>query len=199
MLCRRPYRTFLSRQTGKLVEVTGCGSYPVTERCVKPPVVVPHSVLGEHSKSEIIRDLPHSCKNVNSSDVYDSCKYDDSNIVDVRNVNEVSKVKRAYVNNHNNSDNEKLVRRRCYVCLCKESKHERFSIFGGCQSVYYCSKSCQLKGWKQHQVFCKAISQLVTERKEKLHKAGVYKSALVPSERDQMIQLIGENVLLIAR
>ena len=34
----------------KLVKVTGSGGYPVTEPCINPPVVVPHSVLGENSK-----------------------------------------------------------------------------------------------------------------------------------------------------
>ena len=156
MLCRRPYRTFLSRQAGKLVEFTECKGYPVTERCGKPPiVVVPHSVLDKNSKSGVIQDLPHSRKHVNSFDMYDSCKYDESNIVDVRNVNKVNKVKSTYVNSHNNSDNEKLLRRRCYVCLCKENKHERFSVCAGCQTVYYCSESCQLKGWKRHRLLVK--------------------------------------------
>lgn len=36
---------FLSIQTEKLVEFNGFGNYPVTEQCVRPPVVVPHSVL----------------------------------------------------------------------------------------------------------------------------------------------------------
>ena len=76
------------------------------------------------------------------------------------------------------------------MCLCKESKHVRFSVSGSCQFVYYCSKSCQLKSWKQHQVLCKAISQLVVERKVKIHKAGVYNTTLVPSESDQVVQLI---------
>ena len=82
MLCRGSYRTFLSRKTGKLVEVTGCAGHPVTLKFVQPPLVVPHSVLGGYSKSCITQDLPHSCKYVyvNSSEVYDSCKYDDSNI-----------------------------------------------------------------------------------------------------------------------
>ena len=155
MLCRRPYRMFLSRQGGKLVEVTECKSYPVTEQCFKPPIVVPHSVLGKNSTSGVIQDLPHSCKYVNSSDMYDNCKYDESNIVDVRNVNKVNKVKSTYVNSHNNSDNEKLLRRRCHVCLCKENKHERFSVCAGCQTVYYCSESCQLKGWKRHRFLVK--------------------------------------------
>ena len=57
--------------------------------------------------------------------------YDDSNIVDVRHVNKVNKVKSTFVNNHNNSDKEKLERKRCYVCLCKKSKHGRFSVCAG--------------------------------------------------------------------
>ena len=50
-----------------------------------------------------------------------------------------------------------------------------------------------MKGWKQRQVFCKVISQLVTERTEKIHKAGVYSKTLAPSERDQVVQLIAEK------
>ena len=110
---------FLSRQAGKLVEVTECKSYPVTEQCFKPPIVVPHSVLGKNSTSGVIQDLPHSCKYVNSSDMYDNCKYDESNIVDVRNVNKVNKVKSTYVNSHNNSDNEKLLRRAAMCVFVK--------------------------------------------------------------------------------
>ena len=53
-----------------------------------------------------------------------------------------------------------------------------------------------MEEWKQHQVLCKAISQLVTERKEKMHKAGVYNTTLAPSERDEVVQLTGEKCLL---
>ena len=66
------------------------------------------------------------------------------------------------------------------MCLCEESKHERFSVCEGCPTVYYCTKSFQLEGWKHNQVLFKAISKLVTERKEKIDKAGVYNTALVP-------------------
>ena len=78
----------------------------MTERCVKPTVVVPHSVLGENSKSSIIQDLPHSCKYVNSSEVYGSCKYDGSNIVDFRNVNKEKKinVNTTFANNYDDSN-----------------------------------------------------------------------------------------------
>ena len=53
-----------------------------------------------------------------------------------------------------------------------------------------------MKGWKQHQVLCKIISQLLIERKEKPHKAGVYNRTLALSDRDQVIELIGEKYLL---
>ena len=53
-----------------------------------------------------------------------------------------------------------------------------------------------MNGWKQHQVFCKTVSQLVTERKKKIHKAGVYSTTLALSERDQVVQLIGEKYFL---
>ena len=141
---------FLSRKTGKPVELTGCAGYPVAEQSVQPPLVVPRSVLCENSKSCITQHLPHSCKYVyiNSSEVYESCKYNDSNIVDVRsvkkenkinvkttfvnnydgnntvdvrNVNKLNKVKGTSVNNHNNYDNRELQRVCCYACLCKES------------------------------------------------------------------------------
>ena len=77
----------------------------------------------------------------------------------------------------------------------KESKLERFSVCGGCQSVCYCSRNLQFKGWNQHQVLCKAISRLFTKSKENIHKAGVYNTTLVPSERDRVVQLIGEKCL----
>lgn len=104
--------------------------------------------------------------------------------VAVRNINKVNKVKSTSANNRNNSDNEKLGKRRCYVCFRKESKHVWFSVFGCCESMYYCSRTSQLKGWKQHQVVCEPISQLGTARKEKIHKTGIYNTILTLSERD---------------
>ena len=50
---------------GKLVEVSVCKVYPETERCIKPAVVVTHSVLGKNSKSDITQDFLHCCKYVN--------------------------------------------------------------------------------------------------------------------------------------
>ena len=103
---RGSYRTFLSNKTVKLVEVNGCGGYSVTGRCVKPTVVLAHSVLVEISKSCITRDLPSSCKYVNSSEVYDNWKYDDSNIVGIRSVNKENKinVKTTFVNKQDNNN-----------------------------------------------------------------------------------------------
>ena len=94
MLYRRSYRTFLTMKIGKLVKVTGYAVYLVTEWCVKPPVVLPLSVLCKNSKFGITQDLPNSCKYVNNSEVYGSCKYDVSNFFDVRSV----KIKENKVN-----------------------------------------------------------------------------------------------------
>ena len=81
------------------------------------------------------------------------------------------------------------------MCLCKKRKHERFSVCGDCQNKYYYSKIYQLKEWKHHQVLCEARRQLITERKEKIDKAAVSNTALLPPERDQVVQLIGEKCL----
>ena len=79
-------------------------------------------------------------------------------------------------------DNESLL----IMTHCKwVTVMRNFCVSGNGQSLYYCSKSCQLKEWKQHQVLCKTISQLITERKEKLHKADVYNTTLALPEKDQ--------------
>ena len=63
-------------------------------------LVLARLVVDENSESAITQDLPHSCKYFNSSEVYDSCKYDDSNIIGVRIVNKEKKinVKTTFVN-----------------------------------------------------------------------------------------------------
>ena len=83
---------FLTMKTGKLVNATGCRGYLVTEWCVKPLAVVPLSVPCENSKSGISQDLPNSCKYVTNSEVYDNCKYDGSNFVDISSVNKENKI-----------------------------------------------------------------------------------------------------------
>ena len=47
----------------ELVAVTGSGGDPVTERCVKPLVVVPQSVLSENSKSALFK-ICHTVANI---------------------------------------------------------------------------------------------------------------------------------------
>ena len=66
---------------GKLVEVSGCKVYPVTVRCVKPAIVVTHTVLSENAKSGMTQDFPYCYKYVDRSKVYDSCKFHGSNIM----------------------------------------------------------------------------------------------------------------------
>ena len=83
--------------------------------------------------------------------------------------------------------------RYCHVCRVAESGVNKFKMCANCQCVYYCSKSCQLKGWKQHKTVCDAISQLKVDRKASVCKIGIYITNLPLSEQDQVVQLIGEK------
>ena len=79
------------------------------------------------------------------------------------------------------------------MCRVIERGVDKFKMCANCQCVYYCSKKSQLKGWKQHNTVCDAISQLKVNRKASVSKIGIYNTALPPSEQDQVVQLIGEN------
>ena len=68
-----------------------------------------------------------------------------------------------------------------------------FKLCANCHCVYYCGKSCQLKGWKQHKTVCHAINQLKVDRKASVYKTGIYNTTLPPSEQNQVVQLIGEK------
>ena len=83
--------------------------------------------------------------------------------------------------------------RYCHVCRVAESGVNKFKMCANCQCVYYCSKSCQLKGWKQHKTVCDAISHLKVDRKASVCKIGIYITNLPLSEQDQVVQLIGEK------
>ena len=83
--------------------------------------------------------------------------------------------------------------RYCHVCRVGEMGVDKFKKCANCQCVYYGSKSCQLKGWKQHKTVCDAISQLKVDRKSSVCKTSIYNKFLPPSEQDQVVQLIGEK------
>ena len=83
--------------------------------------------------------------------------------------------------------------RYCHVCRVGEMDVDKFKMCANCQCVYYSSKSCQLKGWKQHKTVCDAISQLKVDRKSSVCKTSIYNKTLPPSEHDQVVQLIGEK------
>ena len=67
------------------------------------------------------------------------------------------------------------------------------AVLTSLKCVYYCSKSCQLKWWKQRKTVCDAISKLKVDRKASVRKTGIYNRTLPPSEQDQVVQLIGEK------
>ena len=58
--------------------------------------------MGKNASTGINQDLPHDCKYVSSLEVYDSCKYDDSKIVDVRDKENQINVKTSFVNRYDN-------------------------------------------------------------------------------------------------
>ena len=53
------------------------------------------------------------------------------------------------------------------MCRVPERGADNFQMCGNCQCLYYCSKSCQLKEWKQHETVCDGINQLKVDRKRK--------------------------------
>ena len=91
--------------------------------------------------------------------MYDSCKYDDSNIVDVRNANKENKI--TFVNKFDDNNNvydrnvnkvllwiitkSLLMRRRCCVRLRKQSKYERLVSLG---VVSRCIIVAEVASWK---------------------------------------------------
>ena len=79
------------------------------------------------------------------------------------------------------------------MCRVAERGVNKIKMCANCQCVYYCSKSCQLEGWKQHETVCNAISQLKVDREASVCKTDVYNTNLSPSEQDQVVQLIGER------
>ena len=70
---------------------------------------------------------------------------------------------------------------------------DKFKMCAKSQRVYYSSKSCRLKRWKQHKITCDTITQLKDVKKASVCKSGIYNAALFPWERDQFVQLIGEK------
>ena len=83
--------------------------------------------------------------------------------------------------------------RYCHVCRVAERGVDKFKMCTNCQYVYYCNKSCQLKGWRQHKTVCDAINQLKVDRNASVCKAAIYNTTLSPSEQDQVVQLIVEK------
>ena len=66
--------------------------------------------------------------------------------------------------------------RYCHVCRVAERNVDKLKMCANCQCVYYCSKSCQFKGWEQHKTVCDAISQLKIDRKASVCKTGTRSS-----------------------
>ena len=72
--------------------------------------------------------------------------------------------------------------RYCHVRRVAERGVDKFKMCTNCHFVYYCNKSGQLKGWKQHKTVCDAVSQLKVDRKANASKTDIYNGTLSPSE-----------------
>ena len=48
----------------------------------------------------------------------------------------------------------------CCKCLRKGKNSEIFKVYGDGTVISYCSRKCQIKWWKQRQIFCEAHKQL---------------------------------------
>jgi len=57
--------------------------------------------------------------------------------------------------------------RICVCCKKEERVSEIYKKCTGCHIVYYCSKGCQKKDWKQHKIYCTQSNN--TEFKKKSH------------------------------
>ena len=83
----------------------------------------------------------------------------------------------------------------CSYC----GKNETSSLFKSCSScltVKYCSKNCQLRHWKEHNVICKAINELST--KEYIEYTAkninsIYPTHIKPDQRVSIAKLVGEK------
>ena len=45
-----------------------------------------------------------------------------------------------------------------HMCRVAERCVDKFKMSANCRCTCYCSKSCKLKGWKQHKTVCNALS-----------------------------------------
>ena len=45
-------------------------------------------------------------------------------------------------------------RRRCDWCGRTQADGRKFSRCGKCLRVFYCSKECQVAGWREHKGYC---------------------------------------------
>ena len=58
---------------------------------------------------------------------------------------------------HDNISNVSVADQHCIVCLKKSGQLKRCAV---CKSGKYCSKECQKADFKNHKVFCSAITSL---------------------------------------
>ena len=139
-------------------------------------------------------DSFHSCnilKNVNKDNV--NSRNVNSNNVNCSGKSHQSKwlIRSTNISCKGQEESYCHLERYCHICRVAERGADK--MCANCRCFYYCSKSCQLKMWKQHKTVCDAISQLKVDREASVCKTGIQNATLPPSEQDQVVQLIGEK------
>ena len=68
--------------------------------------------------------------------------------------------------------------------------------YSSCQTVYYCSKKCQVKHWSCHKALCAAITSLALNVDNTNTVKTAFVSHITPQKHSKMIKLVGEKCLV---
>ena len=144
----------LGANTGIII----CGSYTDGEIVLRNvEIIAPIQVLlGAGDKPPIMVDINHEVKQYNASE-------------QARNMRRRQKIlKHDKYKPHETPGTplmeiQKIVR-VCGCCLLTQNlAGHKFKLCLGCETIYYCSKECQARHWKQHKTQCREIKHLLKE------------------------------------
>ncbi len=77
-------------------------------------------------------------------------------------------------------------------CVC--GKEEGLKCCENCKSTRYCSKECQKAHWSYHEVYCKAISDLVEVEKDKVYQGKSVRQVQINEKtRRKLVKLVGNK------
>ena len=79
---------------------------------------------------------------------------------------------------------------------CCNAKPEELKVCSGCQSVKYCSRSCQAAHWEEHKILCNAIKSLSKQERDTFRNKGFYESHLTPTQREGIVNVVGKRCMI---